>query len=162
MFEKRFKTFVYTRTDADGALAGGFKATLARACTQPHEAQTGAEALLGMRPRGQNGCAHLGGGLARCRGPEHEPLGRPFGLGLVGLGHVDGPRAVAPFAGRTLRAGHPFALVEAVDDLRPETDLALLLDSGVGHGVIVAFNFHVGVDVDAHQLPLGIRIGLGG
>jgi hypothetical protein len=162
VFENRCNTFVRTRTDADGALAGGFKATLAIAFTQPHDAQTGAEALLGMRPRGQNGFDHLGDGLARFRCPENEPLGRPFGIVLVGFGHVDGHRAVAPFEGRTLMAGHPCALVEDFDDLRTETDLELLLDEGVGHGVVVAFNFHVGVDVNAHQFPLGILIGLGG
>jgi hypothetical protein len=160
--ENRCNTFVQPRTDADGALAGGFKATLAIAFTQPHAAQTGAEALLGMRPRGQNGFAHLGGGLARFRGPENEPLGRPCGIVLVGFGHVDGHRAVAPFAGRRRMAGHPFTLVEDCDDLRTETDLELLLDEGVGHGVIVAFNCHVVVDVAAPQFPLGILLGLGG
>ena len=59
-------------------------------------------------------------------------------------------------------AGHPFTLVEDFDDLRTETYLELLLDQGVGHGVVVAFDFHVVVDVDAHQFPHGILIGLGG
>jgi len=162
VFENRFETFVRTCPDADGAPAGGCEATLARAFAQPHDAHTGAEALLGMRPRGQNGCDHLGGGLTRLRGPKHEPLGRPCGRGLVGCGHVDGHRAVTPFAGRTLMAGHPCALVEDFDDLRTETDLELLLDQSVGHGVIVAVDFHVVVDVDAHQFPLGILLGLGG
>ena len=48
--ENRCDTFVRTCTDAEGAPAGGFAATLALALAQPHEAQTGAEALLGMRP----------------------------------------------------------------------------------------------------------------
>src|SRR4029453_2523882 len=121
MFENRFDTLVRTPTDADGAPTGGFEAALAIAFAQPHNAQTRAEALLGMRPRGQNGFDHLGGGLARFRGPENEPLGCPFGIVLVGFGHVDGHRAVAPFEGRTLMAGHPFALVEDFDDLRTET-----------------------------------------
>ena len=143
-------------------MAGGFEAALAIAFAQPHNAQTGAEALLGMRPRGEDGFDHLGGGLARFRGPENEPLGRPGGIVLVGFGHVDGHRAVAPFEGRTLMAGHPFALGEDFNDLRTETDLELLLDQGVGHGVVVAFNFYVVVNVDAHQFPRGILIGLGG
>jgi hypothetical protein len=50
VFAHRFDTLVRTRTDADGAPAGGFAALLARAFAQPHAAQTGAEALLGMRP----------------------------------------------------------------------------------------------------------------
>src|SRR2546427_10442085 len=86
---------IRTRTDADGAPAGGFEAAIAIAFAQPHDAQTGAVALLGMRPRGENGFDHLGGSLARFRRPENEPLGRPFGIGLVCLGHVCGHRAVA-------------------------------------------------------------------
>ena len=50
VFEDRFNTLVRTRTDADGAVAGGFKALIALAFAQPHDAQTRAEALLGMRP----------------------------------------------------------------------------------------------------------------
>ena len=146
VFEDRFNTLIRTRTNADGALAGGVEAALAIAFAQPHNAQTGAEALLGMRPRGQNGFDHLRSGPARFRGPENEPLGCPFGLGLVSLRPVDSHRAVAPFEGRPLMAGHPFALVEDFNDLRPETDLELLLDQGVGDGVVVAFNFDVVVN----------------
>ena len=86
VFENRFDTLVRTRTDADGAPAGGFEAALAITFAQPHDAQTGAEALLGMRPRGKNGFDHLGGGLACFRGPENEPLGCPFGIVWWALG----------------------------------------------------------------------------
>ena len=48
--EDRLDTLVRTRADADGPLAGGFEAALPLACAEPPEAQTGAEALLGMRP----------------------------------------------------------------------------------------------------------------
>ena len=50
VFENRFDTLVRTRTNADGASAGGFEASIAIAFAQPHDAQTRAEALLGMRP----------------------------------------------------------------------------------------------------------------
>jgi hypothetical protein len=80
----------------------------------------------------------------------------------VGLGHVGGHRAVAALEGRTLMAGHPFALGEDFDDLRTETHLELLLDQGVGHGIVGAFDFHVVVNVDADQFLLGILIGLWG
>ena len=58
-------------------------------------------------------------------------------------------------------AGHPLALVEDFDDLRTEAHLELLLDQAIGDGVVVPLHFHVVVDVDADQLPLGIFIGLG-
>lgn len=50
VFEDRFNTLIRTRTDAEGAVAGGFEALIAIAFAQPHDAQTCAEALLGMRP----------------------------------------------------------------------------------------------------------------
>jgi hypothetical protein len=59
-------------------------------------------------------------------------------------------------------AGHPFALVEDFHDLGTEAHLELLLDQAIGHRVVVPIHFHVVVNVDAHQFPLGILIGLGG
>jgi hypothetical protein len=50
MFEDRLDTLIRTRTDAESASAGSFEARLAVAFAEPHEAQAGAEALLGMRP----------------------------------------------------------------------------------------------------------------
>jgi hypothetical protein len=50
VFEHRFDTLVRTRTDADGAAAGSFEAVIAVTFAKPHDAQTGAEALLGMGP----------------------------------------------------------------------------------------------------------------
>jgi hypothetical protein len=95
VFEDRFNTLVRTRTDADGAVAGRFKACIAIAFAQPHDAQTRTEALLGMRPCSQNRFNHLGRGLTCFRRPANKPLGRPFGIVLMGLGHVGRPRAVA-------------------------------------------------------------------
>ena len=50
VLEDGFDTLVRTRADADSAAAGGFEARLAVACAEPPDAQTRAEALLGMRP----------------------------------------------------------------------------------------------------------------
>ena len=50
VFEDRLDTLVRTCADADGASAGGFEALSAIAFAEPHDAQTRAEALLGMRP----------------------------------------------------------------------------------------------------------------
>ena len=50
VLEDGFDTLVRTRADTDSAAAGGFEARLAVACAEPHDAQTRAEALLGMRP----------------------------------------------------------------------------------------------------------------
>jgi len=48
--EDRCDTLVRTRTAADGAAAGGCEARSAVAFAAPHDAQTRAEAVLGMRP----------------------------------------------------------------------------------------------------------------
>ena len=64
MFENRFDTFIRARADADGPPTGRFEAFIAVVCAQPHAAQTRAEALLGMRPRGENSFDDLSGGLA--------------------------------------------------------------------------------------------------
>ena len=128
VFENGFNTLVRTRPDAESPPTGGFEAALAIAFPQPHDAQTGAEALLRMRPGGENGFDDPGGGLARFGRPEHEPLGRPFGILLVGLGHMRGHRAVAPLEGGPLMAGHPGALVEDFHDLSTQAYFELLLD----------------------------------
>jgi hypothetical protein len=50
MLEDRLDTLIRTRADAESASAGGFAARIAVAFAEPHDAQTRAEALLGMRP----------------------------------------------------------------------------------------------------------------
>ena len=96
------------------------------------------------------------------RRPENQPVWCPFGIVLVGLGHVGGHRAVAPPEGRPLVTGHPSALMEDFDDLRTEARLELLLDEGIRHGIVVPIDFHVIIDVHADQFPLGVLIQLGG
>ena len=52
--------------------------------------------------------------------------------------------------------------MEALDDLGTEAHVALLRDQALGHGIVVPFDCHVVVDVDADQFPHGILLGLGG
>jgi hypothetical protein len=42
-----------------------------------------------------------------------------------------------------------------------DTHLELLLDERIGHRIVVAFNVHVIINVDAGAFPLSIFIGLG-
>ena len=58
-------------------------------------------------------------------------------------------------------AGHAFALVEEFHHLGTQTHVELLLDQRIGHGVVVAFDFHVVINIDPGVFPLGIFIGLG-
>jgi hypothetical protein len=51
--------------------------------------------------------------------------------------------------------------MEEFDHLCTHAHLKLLLDEGIGHRIIVAVDFHMIINVDAGQFPLGIFIGLG-
>jgi hypothetical protein len=53
------------------------------------------------------------------------------------------------------------ALVEEFHDLRTQPHIELLLDQRIGHGVVMAFDFDVIVNIDPGVFPLGICIGLG-
>jgi hypothetical protein len=50
--------------------------------------------------------------------------------------------------------------VEDFDHLGTHAHLELLLDEGIGHRIGVTFDFHMIINIDAGQFPLGIGIGL--
>ena len=56
-------------------------------------------------------------------------------------------------------AGHAFPLVKQCHDLRSQTYVEWLLDQRIGHGVVVAFNFYVVINVDPGVFPCSIFIG---
>jgi hypothetical protein len=56
-------------------------------------------------------------------------------------------------------AGHPCALVEELHHLGTQAHVELLPDQHGGHGVVVAFDVHVGVNIDPGMFPLRICIG---
>ena len=57
-------------------------------------------------------------------------------------------------------AGHAVPLVKKFHDLRTQPDVELLLDQRIGHGVVVAFDFYVVINVDPGVFPFSIFIGL--
>ena len=67
---------------------------------------------------------------------------------------------MAAFVGRALVAGDTFPLREEFHHGGTQANLQLLSHQRIGHGVVVAFNLHVVIDIDPGKLPLGIRIGL--
>jgi len=80
---------------------------------------------------------------------------------LVGGGHVRSDRAVAPFEARAQMTCHTGPFVEDFYHPGAHAHLELLLDEGIGHGIGVAVDFHVIIDVDARAFPLRLCIGLG-
>jgi hypothetical protein len=79
----------------------------------------------------------------------------------VSGGHVRRDRAVASFEARADVACHAGPLVEEFHHPGTDTHLELLLDERIGHRIVVAFNFHVIINVDAGAFPLRIFLGLG-
>src|SRR5215813_15238928 len=79
----------------------------------------------------------------------------------VGGGHVRRDRAMASFEARADVACYAGPLVEEFYHPGTDTHLELLLDERIGHRIVVAFNFHVIINVDAGAFPLRIFIELG-
>ena len=59
-------------------------------------------------------------------------------------------------------ARHAFPPMEEFHHLGTQAHVELLVDQRVGHGVVVAFDLHVVINVDPGEFPLGILIGLHG
>ena len=111
-----------------------------------------------MGPRGENGFHDLRGRAAALGRPPDQPLWRPSRIMPVGFRHVRRDRTVTALEAGALVARHPCALVKDFDDLGTEADLKLLLAQGVGHRVIVPFDFEVIVNIDACEFPLRVGI----
>jgi hypothetical protein len=71
-----------------------------------------------------------------------------------------GDRTMAAFVGRVPVAGDTFPLGEELHHGGTQAYVQLLAHQRVGHGVVVAFDLHVVINIDTGELPLGIRIGL--
>ena len=83
--------------------ARGFEPRGAVALGQAQDAETGAIALLGMRPVGEDGLDEGRGlGPDRLR-PADDARGRPLQMALMGLGHVGGIGGVAAAASSVRR-----------------------------------------------------------
>lgn len=97
VFENRFNTLIRTRSDSHGSPTSRLQTVVTIAFAQAHDAQTGAEAMLGMGTRGENGFDDLSACRAGFFGPPDETRRRPLGVVLVGLGHVGDDGGVTPF-----------------------------------------------------------------
>jgi hypothetical protein len=111
-----------------------------------------------MDTRGENGFHHL-----RRRGtivgrPVNEPLWRPFRIVLVGGRHVRCDRAVTAFERGAPRARHAFPRVEEFHHLRTETHVERLRDQHIGHGVVMAVDVDIVINIDTGLFPLGLFI----
>nr|POE54667.1 hypothetical protein CFP56_78537 [Quercus suber] len=125
------------------------------AAVQAHDAQAGAEALLGMGAPVQDGDDEALGCGADLPAPALEAGRRPFGITAVGARHVLGIGAVPGAAVAPIMGGDALAAVEHLDGAGREAHVDLLADQGVGHRVQEARGLDVIVEVDPRQPPLG-------
>jgi len=89
-----------------------------------------------------------------------QALGRPFGIVLVRARHMRGDCTMTAFVGSALVTGDTFPLGEEFHHGGTQAYIQLLAHQRLGHGVVVAFDLHVVIDIDPGELPLSIRIGL--
>mgnify|MGYP000979694178 CR=1 FL=1 len=125
---------------------------------QAQDAQAGAEAVLWVDSAFEDVGDDTGRIRARLLSPADQPLGRPLGVFAVTFGHVLGVGSVAAFVRRAQMAGHALVGVEALDGLRGQAYFELVFHQLVRHGVKMAVDFDVVVDVDSHLFPFGVDI----
>lgn len=129
---------------------------------QAHDAEAGAEALLGVRLGLQDQVDER----ARARpDPLRLPsdlTGCPSGIPAMARGHVLGHGRVLAVAGGAHVGGNPLAVMEDLDRARRYARPELLLQQPVRDRVIVLADLDVVVEPDFAFDPLGVLVGLGG
>ena len=129
---------------------------------QAEDADAGAEALLGMRPRAQDHVDQHGGVGADRGGLAADALVGPVAIAPVRTRHVLGDGGRPMRAQAAAMAGDPFAAMEDLDCRGGDPRLDLLADQLVRHAVVVLGDLDVVVEADPAALPLGVFVGLGG
>ena len=128
MLQDRFDRAVGGGADVIAAAAGGLDACRAVTAGEPQDAQTGAEALLGMRLGLHDGRHQRDGGGADLGRFPHHPGWRPLGVAPVRARHVVGDCRVPTTHMRTDMARHTSALVQDLDRAVGDARLELLAD----------------------------------
>lgn len=125
---------------------------------KPDDAETGAEALLGV-------CAFIQDQVAQCRGGTSDDgciladaLDGPAGVAPMTGGHVLRHGRVLVVAAHALMRGDPLALVENLDGARGEAHLDLGADEAMRDAVTMRLDLDVIVDADPADPPLGEHV----
>jgi len=141
--------------------AGGFNALRRIPLDQPHNAQTGTEALLRMFPALHDARSQLSGIGAVFTCPVHDPGGGPLQVFPVSLGHMFRQRAVPVSFITACMTGDATVFEKYFHDTRCQPHLHLFFDKLIGNAVEVIVDFDVIVDVDPGFLAFGVFIGCG-
>jgi hypothetical protein len=172
--EDRAHRAIGQRAELDRPRGRGFEAVGAKRTHQADDAETGAEALFGVRPALQDQLAQRGRGRTnRSRlaanaldgpvGPRVGPEARPrTGSTPVARRHVIGDGGVPLIAAGAQMRGDPLALQENLDGARRQPHLDLAAGEAVGDAVEMSFDLDVIIEADPAQPPFGEGIGIAG
>ena len=127
---------------------------------QAQDADTGAEALFGMRPGAQYAVDQGLGIGAIGRGLAADPFKGPTGVTAVRRGHVFGHRGVAPVAGAAHMRCHPSAFMKDLDRAFGNPRPKLLFGQGMGHGIVMLGDLDMVIQTGAALLPFSVLVGL--
>lgn len=148
--------------DGQRPFAGSFQGFRAVRLGEAHDAQTRAEALLGVASIAQDHLnQHRRVGPDLC-GPSLQTLGRPFGMPSVTGWHVIRDRRVLAIGRGSDVGGNALTLMEYLHRPRGEPDPDLLTQQVVRGGEIMLAHLDVIVEANSALLPLGKNIRLGG
>ena len=132
VFEDRVDMAVGAGVDAAGARARRLEPGGAVALGEPQEAETGAIALLGVRPVGENRLDEGGGLCADRARPGDDARGRPLEVALMGLRHMGRLGGVPAAHDAAEMSGHALAAMEEFDGSRGKAGVDEVVDEGIG------------------------------
>ena len=160
--EDRAHRAVGQGADLDRARCRRFDTLGAERAHQAHDAEAGAEALLGVRPALQDQLAQGCGGGADRGGFLADALDGPVGIAPMAGRHVIGHSGVPVIAAGAQMCGDALAFEEDLDGARRQPHLDFAPGKAVRHAVEVRLDLDVVVDADPPQPPFGIGVGLAG
>src|SRR5205823_7124297 len=133
--EDRAHRAVGQGADLDGPRGGGFEAIGAEWPHQPHDAEAGSEALLGVGPALQDQLAERGGSWADRSGLAANALDGPVRVPPMARRHVLGHGGVPMVTAGAQMSGDPLALQKDLNGSRRQPHLHLVAGKAVGHAV---------------------------
>ncbi len=159
VLQDRIDRRIGPRPDGQCPLASRLQRLGAVWLRQAHDAEAGAESLLGVAAVAQD---HLdqGRGIGPdLRRPRLQPFRRPFGMAPMAGRHVIGDGGVLAIGRRPGVGGDTFAVVENLDRPRREPDPDLLSQQAVRRRVVMLVHLDVAIEADSALLPFRENVG---